>query len=298
MNGFQKKCFVAVAGMHGLLLLVLIVGTAFLKPEKKIDPSRVITLISFPTVTDGPTRGGASPAPAPAPAPAPVPVPIPVAQPPEVQPKPAPVPEPIKAAEKPKPKPVEPVKVAAEIPKVIEKAKPVPTPKPTPKPPRVIPDLNKPIIRKPSDNKAANEAAEKAAQQKAAAERAALVKNLLNKVGQNLSSSTTIETSGGTDGAAEINYRDLVLSKYDAAWIAPDDVEDTEANTKVRVIIARNGNVISAEIINPSRNAKLDASVRRTITALRHIHPFPESSKDSQRTFIINFNLKARRGIG
>jgi periplasmic protein TonB len=298
MNRFQKKCFIVVAAMHGLLLLVLIVGTAFLKPEKKIEPSKVITLVSLPTVTDGPTRGGASPAPAPAPAPTPVPAPVPVAQPPEVQPKPAPTPEPIKALEKPKPKPVEPVKVAAEIPKVIEKPKPVPTPKPAPKPTRMIPDLNKPIIRKPSDNKAAIEAAEKAEREKAIAERAATVRDSLNRIGQNLSPSTTIETSGGTDGAAEINYRDLVLSKYDAAWIAPNDVEDTEANTKVRVVIARNGNVISAEIISASRNAKLDASVRRTITGLRYIHPFPESSKDSQRTFIINFNLKARRGIG
>ena len=64
------------------------------------------------------------------------------------------------------------------------------------------------------------------------------------------------------------------------------------------MVIARGGNVISAEVIKGSGNTKLDRSVRHVIESLRFIHPFPEGSRDSQRTFIINFNLKSKRGIG
>lgn len=292
MNGFQKKCFVAVAGMHGLLLLVLIVGTAFLKPEKKIEPSRVITLVNFADVTDGPTRGGGSPAPAPAP--------VPVVQ--EVK-RPDPIPQPVQRAREPEPKP-EPPKPIVETKPEPKKIEPVPRPtpvvKPTPEPvkPKRNIDISKTIIRKTPDKRAATEAANKAALEREKEQKLAAVTDSLKNIGKNLSSSTSIETSGfGGDGQAAINYGDLVLSKYDAAWFAPAEVDDNEAIVKARVIIARSGNVISATIIKPSGNAILDQSVRRALE-LKFIKEFPPGSKDSQRTYIINFNLKSKRGIG
>ncbi|MEP6662172.1 MAG: energy transducer TonB [Verrucomicrobiota bacterium] len=63
------------------------------------------------------------------------------------------------------------------------------------------------------------------------------------------------------------------------------------------MVIARSGKVISADIIKGSRDATLDKSVRRALE-LKFIEPFPAGSKDSQRTYIINFNLKTKRGIG
>ena len=190
-------------------------------------------------------------------------------------------------------------KKAKTLPKPVEISEP--KAKVTPKS-RDVPDISKPTVRNPVDKKAAAEAARIASQkadQQARDQRLAAVNNSLAKLGQNLSSlSTGIESLGGGGGAAEINYRDLVFSRYDAAWTAPTDIDSDEANTKVKVVIARSGKVISADIIKGSGNSVLDKSVRRAIDSLSFIARFPEGSKDSQRIFIINFNLKAKRGLG
>ena len=69
-----------------------------------------------------------------------------------------------------------------------------------------------------------------------------------------------------------------------------------EANIKVRVTIASDGTVISARIITPSGDAKVDASVQRTLGP-RHVHSrrFRTGATDKERTYTINFNLKAKQ---
>ncbi len=291
--------------MHALLGLVLIVGTAFHAEKKPEDPPHIITVIPFnATVTDGKTHDGGSPAQgasaAPAPASAPAPTPKPVDPAPELpkpieQPKPAPEPKHEEVSELPVPKP---------------KTKTLPKPELIPKPaakmppkPRDIPDITKPTVRNNADQKtaaAAQRLADQKADDRARGQHIAALNSSLNKLGQNLSvlSSGIESIGGGGGGAAEINYRDLVFSKYDAAWTPPPDIDDAEAITKVKVVIARSGKVSSAEIIKASGNSVLDKSVRRAIDSLSFIAPFPESSKDSQRIFIINFNLKAKKGLG
>ncbi len=297
--------------MHGLLVFVLIFGTAFFSSkEKPIDSPHILELVPGMTVTDGRTHGGGGvPAQAPAPSPPPVQKPAePISARPD--PKPEREPEHQKPVVQPlKPKP-EPRETVSELPtpkpkKTKEKPAPAERPKPSAKPTPTKPtvDISKPIIRDTKQKQALAEAAERAAQERIQHQRLSALAGARRNLEKNLSDGPPIEALGaaggmGGGGAAEINYRDLVFSKYDAAWIAPDDVDDDEANTKVRVVIARNGNVISADVIKASGNAKLDKSVRRTLDSLRYIHPFPESSRDSQRTFIINFNLKSKRGIG
>jgi hypothetical protein len=39
----------------------------------------------------------------------------------------------------------------------------------------------------------------------------------------------------------------------------------------------------------------VDKSVQRTLDRVTFIAPFPEGAKDKQRTYTINFNLKAKR---
>ena len=313
MNRFQKKCLVVSAAMHALLFLVLIVGTAFRAEKKPEEPPHLIQIIpANAIITGGKTQGGGSPVPA-APVQAPPLAPPTAVKPTEVKPI-EPEPQPTKPVEK----PVEPAKPVPEpkheevselpvphpkktkpLPKQVESSEP--KSKVTPKP-RDVPDISKPTVRNAVDKKAAAEAArlsDQKADQKARDQRLAAVNNSLTKLGQNLSSlSTGIESLGGGGGAAEINYRDLVFSKYDAAWTAPTDIDDAEANTKVKVVIARSGKVISADVIKGSGNSVLDKSVHRAIDSLNFIGPFPEGSKDLQRTFIINFNLKAKRGLG
>ncbi len=304
MNRFQKKCLVASALMHGLLLLVLVVGTAFFNVTPKPVESHIIEIVGEPVVTDAKTHGG-SPAAATA-------VSVPEVK-PLVEPKPvpaepvkerAPEPEPPKKVEETKPKEEPKKEVVSEIPiskKSTKKVLPEPVsiPKTTtkPAPAKHLVDISKPTIRNNKEKQAAADAAERAAEKRAQAQRLAAVNGSLKNLGKNLSTSTTIEMPGSGGGQAEVNYGDFVLAKYDAAWIAPAEVDDNEAIVKARVVIARNGNVVSAEIIKASRNATLDKSVRRALE-LKFIQPFPEGSTDSQRTFIINFNLKSKRGIG
>ena len=102
----------------------------------------------------------------------------------------------------------------------------------------------------------------------------------------------------GNSTAAYANYADVVKSIYEQAWVPPDNAENDDANTKVRVTIASDGTVISARILTPSGDAGVDASVQRTLERVQFIAPFPEGASEKERTYIINFNLKAKRLLG
>jgi outer membrane biosynthesis protein TonB len=56
--------------------------------------------------------------------------------------------------------------------------------------------------------------------------------------------------------------------------------------------------VISAHIITPSGDNGVDATVQRTLNRISFIRPFPAGTTDKERTYIINFNLKAKRMLG
>lgn len=299
MDRLQKKCLIATALLHGLLLLVTVVGTAFFtaKDKPSVEPAHIIELIPLGAkVTDGPTRGGGgNPAP-PTSAPEPVKEIKPAQLPP---PAPAAKPEPQKEVEP--PKKAEPKETVSEIPVPKKEVKSKPVPKEVVKPATTRKfDISKPVVRNTRDKvaEATAEKAERAAQLHAQAQRLAAVKGALKNIGSKLSSPTTMDSMPGQGGGeAAINYADLVLTKYDQAWFAPDEVDSNEAVVKAKVVIARSGNVVSAVIVRASGNPILDKSVRRALE-LRFIERFPSGSTDSQRTFIINFNLKSKRGIG
>src|SRR5207244_1671728 len=109
---------------------------------------------------------------------------------------------------------------------------------------------------------------------------------------------SVIDEMIGGGGAAFADYRTIVYSAYYNAWIAPEELIDDEAVTEVRVVIARDGSIISADITGKSGKAVLDRSVERALRAVRQLPAFPEAAKDSQRTFKIRFNLKAKQSSG
>ena len=78
----------------------------------------------------------------------------------------------------------------------------------------------------------------------------------------------------------------------------PDETASDDANVKVRVTIASDGRVISARVIGPSGDASVDRSVQNTLDRVTDIAPFPDGSTETERTYIINFNLKAKRILG
>jgi TonB family protein len=123
------------------------------------------------------------------------------------------------------------------------------------------------------------------------------IKSALQALRANLSSSTTIDMPGNSSAAAA-NYAQVVKSIYEQAWVPPDDTASDDANIKVRVTIASDGTVISARVIAPSGDTSVDTSVRNTLERVQFIAPFPSGSTDTERTYIINFNLKAKRLLG
>ena len=60
MNRLQKKCFVASAGVHALLLVILLVGPAFLTSKSKLDNSPILDVIPGKLI-DAAFSGGGNP---------------------------------------------------------------------------------------------------------------------------------------------------------------------------------------------------------------------------------------------
>ena len=70
MDRLQKKCFVASTGFHLLLVVILIVGPAFLASHSKSEDMPILAFIPVKTV-DALVSGGGDPHGSPPPPPAP-----------------------------------------------------------------------------------------------------------------------------------------------------------------------------------------------------------------------------------
>jgi periplasmic protein TonB len=268
MNRLAKKCLIASAALHSLLFVILLVGPAFLSKKNAADDMPVLDVIPSKLVDELMSGGG-----------------NPKAQPPP----PAPLPEPVKPQPqvvkfvKPEPPQKEPPKIA--------KSEPIPGDKPAPKP---LPKVSTAWVTRSDIDPKAREQAKAEAQAKAradAAKRAAEFKTALRSLKEGLSSSTTIEVPG-LGGEAYANYGQAVISVYQHAWVKPDDV--TQEVTIVQAI-ARDGTVLSAHITKSSGNNSVDKSVQRTLERVKFVAPFPEGTKEPQRDFNLEFNLKAKQ---
>ena len=178
----------------------------------------------------------------------------------QVAPPPAPAP--------PKPKQPEPKKV---------QPKPKPKPKPIPPKPKIKVNLNS-NVRKPD--------AQKKESQKEAAKR----QTALNKLQTKLSGRTSVNVPLGRYASAK--YESLIRRKYMDATIHPGAISGDPV-VKVRLVIARNGRILSARVTGKSGVASWDRSVQKALDRVKFIKPFPESMKGSQQTFNLNFNSRS-----
>ena len=293
MNRLQKKCLIATAGCHLLLVLVIIFGAAFFTSHEKPDDTQLLTVIPA-NLIDAAFNSGVKAAQLPAAKP--------VVQPPAPQPTPTPP--------QPTPPPPKPVVTPPTLVEKVEKffkpepkkvptedLKPVDNTEPTPKTHKIKVDLTKPVVRNtpkvtPDTSEAdAREAA------KEAKRRAKAIANAARAIKENSSSATTVEMPG-TGSVSYANYASVVKSVYEQAWAPPDDTSSDDANTRVSVTISRDGSVITSRILDASGDARVDDSVRRTLDRVTFVAPFPDGAKEKERTFIINFNLKAKRMLG
>jgi TonB family protein len=268
MNRLQKKCFIATAGFHLLLLVILLVGPAFFNSKPKVDDSQVLNVIPA-NLIDAAFNSGVRNAQPPAPAPVSItqPQPITPAPKPIVTPAPAPSPTLAERLEKfftPEPAKPEPAPIENQQHKIQVNTQLVT---------RIVPKSSVP--QKPKNNSQA-------------------INSALQNLRQHLSSATTIEMPGDSS-VSYANYASVVKSVYEQAWAPPDNTASDDANAKVTVTIASDGTVISAHVVSPSGDDSVDASVQRTLDRVTFIAPFPEGTMDKQRTYTINFNLKSKR---
>jgi len=283
MNRLQKKCVIATAGIHLLLLTILIVGPAFFNPQPKPDNTEVLDFIS-PNVIDAKLNSGVRDASPPPPAPTPIvtpPPPLPAPPAPAVQPAPPP------------PKPV----VTPE-PTVMDRVKEIFTPQPKPEPVKPAPEkpaakphqiqVNTQIVARASPKNSTPNPRPDNSRNNAKA-----IDSVIRNLQKNLKPGLVIDMPGDSS-VAYANYASVVKSVYDAAWTLPDTIAKDE-NITVKVTIASDGTVISARIIERSGDAPADASVQRALDRVTTIgRPFPEGSTDKERNYTIVFNPQVK----
>ena len=266
MGRLKRSCVVGSVVFHALTLALLVLAPVLL--AKRVEKVQVIDLIPSEIVDQimAPPAPVAPPTP---PTPAPTKPTPPKPTPPEPKPKP---PDP--TPPKPKPKPVEVVK---------------PKPKPKPVKPKIKVNL-KSTMRQPDTQKvkAQQAAAERARQ--AEAKRQAALKQSLNNLDSKLSGRTSVNVPQGRYAAA--NYESLIRRKYVDATIHPGTISGDPV-VKVQLVIARNGNVISARIIGVSGLASWDRAVQKALDRVKRIAPFPAGMSGAKKTFNLNFNSRS-----
>ncbi len=294
MNRLQKKCFIVASGLHLLLALILLIGPAFLTSSSKPEDVQLIEFLPD-ILTDSAAQGGGSPN-----AGAPVAIPLPPQPAQQVTP-PAPTHDVEKTPTQPTPKPpkVKPQEVTP------PKDDPAPTEPAHPTKPK-IEVSTKPVIRN-SDAKAiakAKAAAEAAAEAKAQVEQnrriASALSHAATSIEGGVSKGTDIKLSPGSGGGGPSygNWLSAIKKIYTDAWIVPDGVTDDSATVTATVTIARNGDVVATSIVRASGNPLVDHSVKATLDRVTTTRALPEGAKEDQRTVTINFNVKAKLGLG
>jgi len=303
VNRLTKKCLAASAITHGLLLVIVFVGSAFIPAKPKFDPPAFEFIPLNAKLIEEEMVGGGNPNVTEAPKQQIQPTPVPqqpLAQPPEPVKQPEKKPEPIKNIEKPVDKPIEQPKVANDRFKLDDKSKIKKiekTEKPeTPK--RTIDFDPKKVIKtkiqpEKTDTSNSDDAAASKAQARAIAQKNAALEQIVGNIQKGVSGATTIDVPG-PGGQAYVGYGLYLKKIYEEAWIPPTAAKDNEPVVEVEIVVAKDGRVLSGQILKRSGNANLDRSVQNTLSRVKKVRPFPEGSTDEKRTFKINFNLTTK----
>lgn len=281
MNRLQKRCFVGTAGIHLLLLTILIFGPAFFNREPKTD-NTVLDVIPA-NVVDNALNSGVQGAQAPPPTP-------PAVIPPSLQRPPPPIPAPAPKVVQPTP----PTEVPT--PSLMDRFKEMFTPaKPTPPTPTVTPDMKR--VERPErhhddikvnltkvkrTNTSHNSNPDNTSDAKA-------INTELRSLSHSLSSATKIDMPGNAS-AAYANYASVVQSVYEQNLLAhPEEAASENESTKVSVTIANDGTVISARIISRSGDTAWDQTVQSTLDEVKFIARFPDGTTDQERHYVLTF---------
>jgi len=261
MNRLQKKCFVASASFHLLLLLILLAGPAFMSSKPKESDAPILNVIPAITVDEALSGGGKHNAQPPPPAPVP-------RQPDPPRPEPTPEPKVTKSSPPQRNNSVT----------------------PAPKPRTIKPNLN--LTRRPVDHQ------EKPPRPPTDNSTAEAINVAIQTIQTQTSGRTRIETPGpGTSGMSYGNFIRAIERIYSEAWILPDGAVNS-ATVVATVTIARDGRVVSWRIVERSGNSITDESVEMTLRRVVRAVRLPSGSKERERTVPIRFNVAAKLGLG
>jgi TonB family protein len=310
MSRFEKKCFIGSAGLHGLLLICFVFGSAFLGSKKTMILPPVVTMTAIATdkavSTGGNPNGGGAPTPQP-----PTPTPPPP-EPPKVEPKQEPPKQETRQQEPEK----EPPKIKkTETAKPVEKERTVPKDKATEKITKeaknnTSKEITKSLNLKPvriTNNLAlvqAEAAAKRAADARQKAEYAAYVNQrnqILGQVGKvagTVSDSLgkgTVATAIGPGGEAFANYGSLIIEHYKRAVYASNPQSDHDAEAVIKVVVSRDGTVRSSQWVRRTSNPILNKAVDSAMNKVRSLPQFPSEAKDAERSFNITIEFEASR---
>jgi TonB family protein len=276
MDRLQKKCFIASCGMHVALFLVVLFGAAFFTQEKRNPPVETLRMVPGDLLDNVLAGGGGNPN-------------IPRTEDRIKGETLNPVP----------PKPPQPVKTEVPKPKVepkpdVAKAEP---------PPKTIPK-QAPIELRPVSKTANSTKSKVDPKTKSQADVKATQKELAKAIGQvrenmtqGFNSGTAVHV-GGPPGPAYASYRSFVFAAYDNVWQVSPDVANDDSVVVARVVIHRSGRIVSAQISQRSGLPALDKSVQRALDSVTSFPAFPQGTTDQERTFVIEFSLKAKRLLG
>ena len=119
--------------------------------------------------------------------------------------------------------------------------------------------------------------------------------NTIKSMRNQLSAAINVNVAGA-NAAAFTSYANFVVGVYRRTWepLIPSGLVRSRI-AKVSVTIRRDGRVLSKRIIRKTGDAALDRSVQRALDRVKTIgKSFPSGSKDSQRTFTLDFTPRIR----
>ena len=119
--------------------------------------------------------------------------------------------------------------------------------------------------------------------------------NAIKSMRNQLSAAINVNVAGA-NAAAFTSYANFVVGVYRRTWepLIPSGLARSRI-AKVSVTIRRDGRVLSTKIIHKTGDAALDRSVQLALERVKTIgKPFPLGSKDSQRTFTLDFTPRIR----
>jgi TonB family protein len=300
MNRLEKKCFITVASVHGLMVVILFVGPAFFVSSQKNSDFKLVTLYSpdqLDKISGGEPQNNVKAAPVSPPS-----VPV-VQQPPVAAPQPPEIPPPQKTESKPEKLKDLDVKQPQKITPDGEDRVIVPKKKQKPKVTITDDELtpNTKTDRTAMQKKALEDArkraqAEAAADAKQRAELSREIGSMTRSLSKDLSGSTVVKMPDGEGGggAASVSYRDLIASKYYNAWNPSFNLSEDTPDVTVLLTISRDGSV-TGHITKRSGNSNMDKSVQTALDIVSFIEPFPPSFKEQQMTVPVVFNLHVKR---